>query len=219
MQRRDQADIDIEAMNEKQLRSYIRNAGKRANQRLVELERADFTNRPAYRYLSSETRFRPIMTQSNLSTKGTPTTGSHLKFNLNTRKDSLETLRLKARAIQGFLKAKTSSVATTKRIESEVHQKVAKTFESKYLNQGKAGITFDDMGKLWDAYYNSSASKVVPSERIIELGINVGLSDGLKVLDANMTELADYDKVVDKIKDDDWVEVNPVSNDIANPFT
>lgn len=93
--------IDISKMTDEQLRTYIQTAGKRANQRLVELEDNNMVS-VAYTYVTSRMPQREVYTEVSKS--------GHLKFVVRTKKMSRAELEAQARNINTFLTAKTSTV-------------------------------------------------------------------------------------------------------------
>lgn len=93
--------IDINSATTKQLISYIQNEGKRANQRLVSIEKAGEQNTTAYHFLTSSSRYRKVLTRSK---------SGHAKIVVDTRKKSIQELRRIAGAIHGFMGAQTSTI-------------------------------------------------------------------------------------------------------------
>ena len=117
----DAYDAYISGMTEKQIKSYIAQVGKAANQRLRELEKQGLQNSSAaYRYV------KKISHDGDAATSKTG--AGQIKFDLRVRGKSLNDLRHVAAKIDAFMEAKSSTTGGVKSIYSESY----KTFEKNY---------------------------------------------------------------------------------------
>lgn len=117
----DAYDAYISGMSEKQIKSYIAQVGKAANQRLRELEKQGLQNSSAaYRYV------KKISHDGDAATSKTG--AGQIKFDLRVRGKSLNELRHVAAKIDAFMEAKSSTTGGVKAIYDESY----KTFKKNY---------------------------------------------------------------------------------------
>lgn len=145
-------EIDIRTATNKQLIQYIQSEGKRANTALTALENAKQDKRSiAYQYLSSKKQ--KFITTSK---------SGHLKIDLKTRGKSRGELMAQASVIQGFRKAKTSTVGGTKKHYSM-------TFQSLKDKQKLANITQEQWEDIYETMGFQSFYNQFGSEEVMEL--------------------------------------------------
>lgn len=122
---------NIMSMDVKQLALYVQSKGKRANQRLREIEKHGLeTSSSAYRYVKA-LEFD--------ADKAIGLTGhGEVKFNITTKGLSQAELRHKASEIEGFLRAKSSTVTGIKKGIDTAYE----TFTANYPNAGYDYKTF-----------------------------------------------------------------------------
>ena len=117
----DAYDDYLSGMTESQIKSYIAQVGKAANQRLRELEKQGLQNSSAaYRYIKK-------ISHDGDAAMG-KTNAGQIKFDLRVRGKSLNELRHVAAKIDAFMEAKSSTTGGVKVIYAESY----KTFEKNY---------------------------------------------------------------------------------------
>lgn len=145
-------EIDIRTATNKQLIQYIQSEGKRANTALTALENAKQDKRSiAYQYLSSKKQ--KFVTTSK---------SGHLKIDLKTRGKSRGELMAQASVIQGFRKAKTSTVGGTKKHYSM-------TFQAMKEKQNLGNITQEQWEDIYETMGFQSFYKHFESDEVMEL--------------------------------------------------
>ena len=123
----------LSTMTRKELALYVQSKGKRANQRLREVEKSGLQkSSAAYRYIERQV--------FDADSAYTHTGRGEIKFNVNTRGLSLGELRHRAAEISGFLESKTSTVTGIKKIID----KAEKTWEKKHPS---SDISYKDFGE------------------------------------------------------------------------
>ena len=117
----DAYDSYINGMTEKQIKGYLAQVGKAANQRLRELEKQGLQNS------SAAYRFVKKLSHDGDAAMG-KTGAGQIKFDLRVRGKSLNELRHVAAKIDAFMEAKSSTTGGVKVIYNESY----KTFEKNY---------------------------------------------------------------------------------------
>lgn len=149
--------IDINKASYKQLESYIRNEGKKANQRLVQLKKSGYDQTSnAYRHIETLSYFDD-KNQFKTSKSG------NLGFNVSiraltkglTKQQAQARLRAQASLIKGFINAKTSTVSGI----NKAYEKASKTL-SKEVGQN---VNVRELGEIFR----------VVNEKGIQIGSNV----------------------------------------------
>lgn len=103
---------------ERELSDFIHAYGKRANERIADLERRGLENSSlAYRYLTEKSNATLVMSRSG-----------HTKFDLRTRNLNIKELRSRAEKIEQYLNAKTSTAGGIKAASNKTYNTLAKKF-------------------------------------------------------------------------------------------
>ena len=152
--------MDINRMNQKQLKQYIRTYGKRANTRLVALKNKGYDSASkAYRYIERESYYYPFnykITKSN-----------NIAFNLNIKKltenakNKTAVLRHQAKEIQNFLNAKSSTI-----------KGINKSFDSaskKLSERANKQVSSREVGQLFNAFDEAGLRQNIGSDQIINI--------------------------------------------------
>lgn len=185
---------DLNRMTTNQLKTYIQNKGKRANTRLVSLEKEGYESLPAYNYVASKLPNRNKYTES--SKRG------NLKFTLSSKKllsnidpqNKRNVLLEQATNIQNFLKAKTSTVGGVKKVYEKSYLKFKENFD----------ISMDDYKLFFKkGGFDKFDTKYISSDRIIQTGKKYGIEVLLKLQSEdiyNIKTVKEFDKKAKEIK-------------------
>lgn len=186
--------VDLSRMTRNQLKTYIQNKGKRANTRLVSLEKEGYDVMPAYNYVSSKMPNRNKYTET--------TKRGNLKFTLSSKKllknvsskNERNVLLEQATNIQNFLQAKTSTISGIK----EAYEKSYQKFKQ------KIDISMDDYKLFFEkGGFDKFDTKYISSDRIIQTGEKYGMEVLLKLQSEdvyNIKTIKEFDKKAREIK-------------------
>lgn len=161
----DAYDAYISGMTESQIKGYIAQVGKAANQRLRELEKQGLQNSSAaYRYIKK-------ISHDGDAAMG-KTGAGQIKFDLRVRGKSLNELRHVAAKIDAFMEAKSATTTGVKDIYKEAY----KTFEKHYgdkmnFSQFSEAMSYTLL-RHFEAIYGSDIAI-----KIIDKAHSNGLSD------------------------------------------
>ena len=148
-------DIDVQKMGAKELKSYIRNEGKRLNQQLVELQRKGYTDQSfAYSKLTETPRYAEFL---GLSKSG------KVKVNLSTRGKTRSQLQRIANVIQRFVTTKTITISGIK----DYYKNVFTTLRGKY--KGFGSLTDEQLADILKTDGFTHAKAVLGSDTIFKM--------------------------------------------------
>lgn len=197
----------ISNLNRKELIEFIRNEGKRANTRLVALEKQQLQS-VAYQYVTSKMPNREQLTQVSKS--------GHIKFQTTKiAKEDVNQLRQRAYAISNFLNAKTSTISGTKKMYDKAYSKLSEKLAKKGLKQvAKSDFKQIFENKNWDSFKDKFGSS--QAFRLLD---KMSIEDSQEFLDLfskqNVDTVRKANKLIDKVKKSKkskWDDVN------ENPF-
>lgn len=134
----------VSSMTERQLKEYVKTVGKAANQRLRELESQGLTSSSAaYRYVQKlafdEERAKENAEIPTPTTMGRTAAGE-IKFNLRVRGKTLGELRHEVATIEGFMKARSSTVTGVKAIYKDAADTFQETHGNEYTREDYANF-------------------------------------------------------------------------------
>lgn len=187
--------MDLNRMTTNQLKTYIANKGKRANTRLVALEKKGYESLPAYNYVSSKLAKRNVYTES--------TKKGNLKFTLSTRKllkgvpqkNARNVLLEQATNIQDFLQAKTSTTSGV----TDMYNKAYKSF-SKDID-----ISFDEYTLFFKkGGFDKFDTTYISSDRIVYMIGKYGMDTILKMQSDelyNVKSVKEFEDIAKQIKE------------------
>ena len=131
----------------------LRNDIKRANQRLRQLEKSEYTNSPAYRHILN----RAFYNDANISF----TKNGEIKFNTNLRNLSPEQLDELSSVVKGFLSKQTSTVSGVKTMMKNVFT----GYNEKLQSLGMDEIEDKDFLYVWDSAQAKALKEMYGSEQ------------------------------------------------------
>lgn len=201
---------NISALNHKQLLEFIRSEGKRANTRLVALEKQQMQS-IAYQYVTSKMPNREKLTQVSKS--------GHIKFQTTKiSKENINQLRQRAYAINNFLNAKTSTISGTK----EMYEKAYNTLSNRLSKKGLKKVSKMDFKKIFEEKNWDSFKDKFGSSQAFKMLNKMSLEQSQEFLDLfgkeNIDSIRKANKLIEKVKrkskqKNKWVDVGN-----ENPF-
>lgn len=161
-------------MAQKRFYKDLRTLAKRANQRMVELEKRGMKT-GAYNAVQGYLELAGVKKKS--------ATGRRFS---ETGKATYNEYELMKKYLERFLDAKTSTVTGTKRFYEQVYQ----TAEEKYGITSKYGISKDDYLKIWEELPNKKKDRLYGSGTIIKM-VSTALRNGKETKDGNAVSVAE----------------------------
>lgn len=140
-------------IGQKEQQQRLRNDIKRANQRLRQIEKSEYTNSPAYRYILNKAFYK----DPNISF----TKHGEIKFNTNLRNLSQAQLDELNSVVHGFLSKQTSTVSGVKKMMKNVFTGYNKKLET----LGMDALDDKDFLYVWDSAQAKSLKEMYGSEQ------------------------------------------------------